>query len=171
MNDTFEIVEKEIGNVAEIAEEIAMWKMPTTIETDLTTLYEYLKAKDQHKEMGMPYTRYIEVDWEEQMNKNIWQIFVDIFKFKWKLYIGIPTNNAMNASGNIKTQFIPNQKYLQTTHYGSYQKLGKTYKAIYHYAKEHKIILENSSFEFYQNNPKEVKPHELQTVVMVAIKG
>jgi len=171
MHDAFEVVEKEIGNVIEISEAIAMWKMPIVIEKDLLSIYKYLKEETQEESIGIPYSRYVNVDWEAQMNKSIWQIFIDIFKFKWNLYVGIPTQNKLATYEPMQSNFIPKQRYIQTTHYGSYQKLGKTYKAIYHYAKEHNLKLSHDSFEFYQNNPKEVKPHELQTVVMVAIRS
>jgi effector-binding domain-containing protein len=169
-HDEFLIVEKEIGNVIEIAESIALWKMPQTIEQNLSTIYAYLQSQKQESGMGMPYTRYVDINWEEQMNKSIWQIFVDIFKYQWDLRMGIPTQNQVDSHKSMQADFIPKRKYLETIHYGPYQKLGSTYKALYHYAKSKSIVLENTSFEFYQNNPKEVKPHELQTTVLVAIK-
>lgn len=169
-HDEFLIVEKEIGNVVEIAEKIAMWKMPITIEKDLTTLYEYLKSQNQTEHIGIPYTRYVKINWQEQMNKSLWQIIMDMFKYQWDLRIGIPTKLHVDGNDTIQSRTIPKQKYLETIHYGPYQKLGTTYKSLYYYAKEHNIELESSSFEFYQNNPKEVKPHELQTTVLVAIR-
>ncbi|MEA2029901.1 MAG: hypothetical protein U9N49_13145 [Campylobacterota bacterium] len=39
MHDTFEVVEKEIGNVIEISEAIAMWKMLIVIEKNLISIY------------------------------------------------------------------------------------------------------------------------------------
>ncbi|MBN2826012.1 MAG: GyrI-like domain-containing protein [Campylobacterales bacterium] len=169
-HDEFLIIEKEIGYVVEIQEQIAMWKMPTTIENDLKIIYNYLVSKEQHENIGMPYSCYVNINWEELMNKSIWQIFIDLFKYKWDIHVGIPTHQEIDSHNTIQSGFIPKQKYIETIHYGAYQKLGKTYKALYYYAKENNIQLKNTSFEFYHNNPKEVKPHELQTTVMVAIR-
>jgi len=169
-HEEFIVVDKEIGNVIEISQKIAMWKIPSTIEEDLGSLYAYLQTQNQIESMGIPYTHYTHIDWEAQMHKGIWQMIMDIFRFQWDLRIGIPTSTQVLSQANMQTAFIPKQKYLETIHYGPYQKLGRTYKALYHYAKANDIKLGNNLFEFYQNNPKEVKPYELQTTVMVVIE-
>ncbi len=164
-----EVIEKEIGNVLQIYEEISMMQMPKVMSSDYTKILDYLKL--QNSEMvGAPYARYLDIDWEKETNKGFFGILKDVFSKKWKIQIGMVSSNKLQEKGNIKPAVYENKKYVKTIHRGPYQKVGATYKEIYAYIKENKLIPKNESFEFYLNDPRETKKEELETEVLIPLK-
>ncbi|MBU0473767.1 MAG: GyrI-like domain-containing protein [Bacteroidetes bacterium] len=169
MAQKIEIVEKEIGHVLEIEENASMLKLPSLMGKDLTLILDYMKEKNVTPEEA-PYGRYLDIDWDSQMKKGLLADMIDVFTKKWHFTVGFPTQRELEQSGNIKHKFFEKKKYVQTTHMGPYQKVGKTYKSMYIWAKNENLELENISIEFYLNDPKETKKNDLKTLVLIPIK-
>ncbi len=122
-----DIVEKEIGNVVEIEECSAMWKMPMILGKDFQKLLDCLKSQNAECAEA-PYTRYVDVDWDSEMGKSKFAMFLEIFTKKWHFFAGMPTSSEVEDQGECKTSSIGMRKYVKTVHMGPYQKVGATYK-------------------------------------------
>lgn len=70
MADTFEIIEKALGSVVEIEERIPVWRMPATFGRDFKRIADYLESQGAEV-VGMPYGRYVEMDWEKEVNSRL----------------------------------------------------------------------------------------------------
>lgn len=168
MSSKIEIVEKEIGHCIEIEELISTFKIPSALGRDYHTISEYISSEDAEMS-DFPYVRYIDVDWEDQMSKGFFSNLIDVFTKKWHLQVGIPVSKELSSSNKVSYRFIENKKYIQTYHYGSYQKVSDTYRKMYNWAKEEGITLEGESIEIYTNSPQEVKKEDLETIVLIGI--
>ena len=164
-----EIIEKEIGNVIEIEEIIPMWKMPSIMGKDFNQILEYYKSKNI-KDTGIPYARYIDVNWKEQVEKSFFANLIEVFTKKWHFYVGIPVPKKVDSNNNLKSNFIKNKKYIQTIHYGAYHKVGDTYKTMYNWSQKENIKLESESIEFYLNDPNIIEKEKLETMILIPIE-
>ncbi len=163
-----EIIEKEIGHAIEIEEKARMFKMASVMGRDYKNICEYVNG-EIGEDMGIPYARYLSVDWESQMSKNAFANFIEIFTKKWHFQVGIPVGKELTDQLPMKYTFIKQSKYIKKIHLGSYQNLGKTYKKIYIWAKEKNYKFGNESIEFYLNDPNEVEKESLETMILVPI--
>lgn len=169
MNSEIEIIEKEIGNSIEIEENVPMWKMPFVIKKDFQKIMDFIKS--ENREISeMPYTRFINVDWEAEMSKSKFAIFMEIFTRKWNFKVGIPVQDTLQDKEDLICLFIPKKKYVKTMHKGPYQKVGETYKRMYEWIKTGSISAENESIEIYLNDPRETKKQDLETMVLIPVK-
>lgn len=165
-----EIVEKEIGSVIEIEENIKMMKMPKVMGKNYTDLFDYLRDCNVNKnDTTMPYTRYVNIDWDQQTNRSVFGNFIDVFTKKWHFFTGIPATKKLENKDRIKSNSFKNQKYLRTIHFGPYQKVGNTYGEMWKYSVENGLKLKSESFEFYKNDPTTVKKEEIETEVLIPI--
>ncbi len=169
-----EIIEKEIGHVFEIEEQVPVWKMPSVMGKDYEKIVKVIK-NENNLEMGIPYARYIGLDWKSIMSKNLIAKFFEMFTKKWHFQVGIPVSGEINLSEKInlseeiKNSFINKSKYIKAIHCGAYHKVGKTYKEMYLWAIEKKLSLCTESIEFYLNDPGKVKKEELETMILIPI--
>ena len=167
-NTGFEIVEKEIGSVIEIEEITAIWKMPKVIGKNYERIMAYIKSQESDMS-DVPYTHYVEVDWEEQCSKSGLAMFIEVFTKKWHFFVGMPTTKALPGDGDMKARNIELKKFVKGIHHGPYQYLGTTYKAMYAWIKEQNLSIKNESYECYMNSPCEVKKEDLETTILVEI--
>ena len=165
-----ELVTKEIGNVIEIEENASMFKLPSIMGKDLSLISEYLKKNEVITEEP-PYAQYLDIDWDAQMKKGMLADFIDVFTKKWHFVVGFQIPQKIESSENMLHGFIEQKTYIQTTHFGPYHKVGKTYERMYEWGNKENLKLENKSIEFYLNDPRETKKNELETLVLIPIKG
>ena len=169
MAQKIEIIEKEIGHVIEIEENVSVFKLPSIMGKDLKLISEYLEEKSV-KSKDAPYARYLDIDWDVQTQKGMLANLIDLFTKKWHFLNGFTIPTELEAKDNMKTDLIKLKKYVQTTHFGPYQKVGNTYKNMYVWAKEQNFELVGESIEFYLNDPRETKKELLETLVLIPIK-
>ena len=169
MNTDFEIIEKEIGNVIEIEENEATWKLPSIMKKDYKKIFEYLKSQNTECS-DAPYAHYLDVDWDAQINKSTFSNFLDIFTKKWHFWAGVPTSLKLDGEENLKSREIGKRRYAKAIHLGPYQKVGKTYENMYKWIKEQGLTEKNESFEFYLNDPRNTKKELLETLVLIPIE-
>ncbi len=163
-----EIIEKEIGHVIEIEEQVPMWKMPSIMGRDFNRIIEHINNQDG-VDMEIPYARYLGVDWESQMSKSAFANFIEIFTKKWHFQAGIPVSQETADKFPLKYTFLKKTQYIKAIHIGAYQNVGKTYKTMYSLAIEKKLLLDNESIEFYLNDPRKVEKKLLETMVLIPI--
>ncbi|MEN8192097.1 MAG: GyrI-like domain-containing protein [Bacteroidota bacterium] len=168
MTPDIEIIEKEFGNVIEVEELAPMTKMPSVMGKNFAAIKEYLD-KNNLEYREAPYAKYLDIDWDAQMRKGFLANFIEVFTKKWHFKVGFVIPSKVDDFEEMKSDFIPHKRYIQTMHLGAYHKVGNTYKRLYAYAKENSLRLGDISYEFYLNDPKEVKKDELETRVLIPI--
>ena len=124
----------------------------------------------KESEYSMPYARYINVNWEKQVNRSTIGNIIDIFTKKWHFFTGVPTVVKLEGKGRLTPSAIRKRKYIKTIHYGPYQKIGDTYKKMFIFSQENNLKLENESIEYYTNDPSKVEKANIQTEVLIGIK-
>jgi len=170
MQSDFEIIEKEIGAVVEIEEKAPVWKMPIVMGRDFHRLIDYVDS--QHSELvDVPYSHYVDIQWEKQLNKGLMGDILDLFFKKWHFFVGMAVSNRLTEQGNIKPAMLDKRKYVRGVHKGSYQKMGQTYTRIIDWIKKQGLTPAPESIEFYVNDPRQTKEEELETVVLVPVSS
>jgi effector-binding domain-containing protein len=165
-----ERVEKEFGWVIEIEERISMWKIASVMARDYAQIRRYLQRKPGI-EMGIPYSRYLDVDWETEMTRERTGKFLRLLTEKRHVQVGIPISTHLESSGLMNSRRIGRRLYIKTMHHGPYHTVGQTYKNMYAWAKEQGETPGNQSIECYLNDPQETEKSRLETMVLIPISG
>jgi effector-binding domain-containing protein len=168
MEREFELIEREIGNVVEIEETAPVWKMPKVMGRDFSELMNYIES--QHSEYDdMPYTHYVDIDWEKELNKGAVGNILDMAFKRWHFFVGMGVKGQLDPQGNIRPSMLGKRKYVRGVHKGAYRNMGQTYMDMYDWIKQHGFTPEPECIEFYMNDPGQAKQEELETVVMVPV--
>ena len=170
MSEEVTIIEKSDKNtlcISTIAPTMKLGKvMGPAYRAIMDTMAEQnVKCGDEN----IPYTKYKNIDWEEQNKTGFIAMFKMLFFHKWEMDIGIPCPESVTGSGSIKQKKLEGGKYLRSLHVGPYQKVGETYKKILSFAKSQNLDVKNFSIEFYLNDPKVVPAAQLETEVLVPV--
>jgi effector-binding domain-containing protein len=165
------LIEKSVGYVIEIERIVPMMKMPKIMGEDYKAIFKYFSENGiKPSEKTLPYTRYVNINWESQMKKGALANFIDVFTKKWHFYDGVQSPKKLADKGEFVSRRFIKRQYLRAMHYGPYQKVSETYKKMWQFAQENKLKLENESIEFYLNDPKTVKKEEIETEILIPIK-
>lgn len=97
--------------------------------------------------------------------------FVSLLTTKWHLFVGMPTSKTLAGEGELKSHVLANRGYVLAVHREPYQQCGATHKALYDWAKSQRLSLKNEAIECYINDPHEVDKTDLETVILIPIKG
>ncbi|XOF34977.1 MAG: GyrI-like domain-containing protein [Candidatus Electrothrix sp. YB6] len=165
-----ERIEKEFGWVIEIEERIPLWKTASIMARDYARIRKYLEGKQGIK-TGIPYARYLDVDWEAEMTKEGTGKFLRLLTGKRHVQVGIPIGIHLESSGLMNTRKIGRRLYIRTMHHGPYHTVGQTYKNIYAWAKKQGETPGNQSIECYLNDPQETEKSRLETMVLIPVSG
>ncbi|MDH5392460.1 MAG: GyrI-like domain-containing protein [Gammaproteobacteria bacterium] len=166
----FEIMEKEIGPVVEIEESVHVWQMPKTFGRDYEMINNYL-VSNAAECTGMPYARYVDMQWQKEVNRGLLaNIFAVLFK-KWHFFAGLPGSKVVQSSGPLLSRQINSQKYVRALHKGPYKDVGPTYKALYEWSLAQGLALKNEAIECYLNDPAKVKPADIETEILIPISA
>jgi len=165
MDSNIELIEKEIGLVAEIEENTYVWKMPSVMSKNFDRLTKLVSDAE------MPYARYVEFDWEKELEKGMIENLLGMFFKKWHFFTGIHTNTQIDNSSDLLSHRIEKRRYVKATHYGPYHQVSHTYRQIVDWANEHDLVLDNESIEFYLNDPREVGKERTETMVLIPVSN
>ena len=102
---------------------------------------------------GPPYTAYYNEDMQD----------LDI-------EIGFPVAHELPGRGEIQAGEIPGGKIATCLHTGPYDQVGPAYEAISRWMEENGYEPAGPAYEIYLNDPEEVPPEELQTLIMFPLK-
>jgi effector-binding domain-containing protein len=84
--------------------------------------------------------------------------------------VGIPVEEDLPGKGNIQATKLPAGKYATITFVGPYEGLPEAYERLELWEKENKVSDAGVVYEFYINDPDEVTPEELETVVALRLE-
>jgi len=169
MSHDFEVIEKAIGPVIELEECVPMWRMPATFGRDYKRISDYLASQGAECS-DMPYARYQDMNWEQELNRGKLATFLSMLTKKWHFFVGMPTSKSLPGEGDLKSQVLTSQRYARAVHRGSYQKCSATYKALYEWVKSQGLSLKNEAIECYVNDPQEVDKADIETLILIPIR-
>ena len=168
MKNEIQIIEQGLKNTLEIKAKVPMWKMPVVIGKSYKKIVEHLE-KSSIEPSEPPYIHYLNINWEEVKEEGRFSSFVKMFTRKWEMLIGFQVKEKMEGSGEISAGILQKGKYVQSMHYGPYQKVGETYKKMISWIKQNNLDIMNESVEIYLNDPRKTKKEDLQTIVLIPI--
>jgi hypothetical protein len=171
MDTGIEIIEKELGDVAEIEENIYVWQMPSVMSKNFEILAKYADIKCDAESGLSPYARYVGFDWEKELSKGMIANIADMFIKRWHFFTGVQTPLKPGSNGTIRSNRIGKRRYVKALHYGPYHKVGSTYQKMFDWSKERNIVLGNESIEFYLNDPSETEKEKIETMVLIPVVG
>ena len=169
MTDQFEVIEKTIGPVIEIEECVSVWRMPATFTRDYKRIADYLDTQGAEC-VDMPYARYLDMDWEVELNRGKLATFFSLLTRKWHFFAGMPSSKPVPGEAELKSQMFSSQRFVRGVHRGPYQECGATYKAMFDWAVAQNISLKNEAIECYVNDPHEVDKADIETVILIPIQ-
>lgn len=168
MSDRFTVMEKVFGPVLEIEERAKMWQMPATFTRDYKRIADYLASQGAEC-IDMPYARYVDMDWERELNRGKLATFFSLLTKTWHFFAGMPASKDLPGAGDLKSQVLANRRYVRAVHKGPYQECGATYKALYDWAASQGLSLMNEATECYVNDPREVDKADLETIILIPV--
>jgi hypothetical protein len=168
MTGDFEVIEKALGPVVEIEERVSAWRMPLTFTRDYKRIGNYL-AEHGADCVDMPYARYLDMDWEVELNRGKLATIFMLFTKKWHFYAGMPSSRLVPGEGDIKSRTLAGQRYIRGVHRGPYEECTSTYRALYDWARSQNLSLQNEAIECYVNDPREVDKADIETVILIPL--
>lgn len=81
-----------------------------------------------------------------------------------------PVAGKVTGSGDIGVYTLPGGKMVRTVHKGPYETCEPTYLALFSWIEAHKLHIAGPIREIYPNDPREVKPEEILTEILVPIR-
>lgn len=169
MASEFEVIEKVIGPAIEIEERISVWCMPATFGRDYKRIAEYLRSQGAEC-IDMPYARYLDMDWDVELNRGKLATFFSLLTKKWHFFAGMPSSKELTGEGDLKSKVHTSQRYVRGIHRGPYRECGATYKVLFQWAKDQGVTLKNEAIECYVNDPNEVNKADIETVILIPLE-
>ena len=169
MSNKFEVIEKALGPVVEIEERIPVWRMPATFGRDFQRIADYLKSQGAEV-VGMPYGRYVDMDWEKELNRGKLATFFAMFTKKWHFFVGMPASKPVSGETELESRELGTQRYARAVHRGPYKECGTTYKALFEWVKSQGLSLQKQAIECYANDPNTVDAADIETVILIPIQ-
>jgi effector-binding domain-containing protein len=84
--------------------------------------------------------------------------------------IGVVISTPSEGNENVKGGIINEGEYLTIVHVGPYEECGPSYEDLEKWVRLNGREHTGVYYEFYHNDPKEVKPEEIMTTIMVQLK-
>jgi effector-binding domain-containing protein len=81
-----------------------------------------------------------------------------------------PVSGTVNGSGEIRVYELPGGKMVRTVHRGPYETCESTYLGLFSWIEEHHLRIAGPIREIYPNDPREIKPEEIITEILVPIQ-
>jgi effector-binding domain-containing protein len=81
-----------------------------------------------------------------------------------------PVAGTVTGSGVIEVYPLPGGKMVRTVHKGPYETCESTYLALFSWIEHHHLQIAGPIREIYPNDPREVKPEEILTEILVPIR-
>jgi len=160
---------REAQSVVEVAAETRLWQIPKVLGAGFETARGHIEGKGAEVE-GMPYARYLEIDWKDMLGKGMFGQLIQFAFGKQKMRIGMFSSKPLPSEGAaIGTEIAPG-RYVTTIHRGAYHKVGDTYRKIVDWAEAEGVSLADSSMENYIDDPTEMAMEDVRTRIWIAIK-
>ena len=84
--------------------------------------------------------------------------------------VGFPVASTDEGEGQLKRGTLPAGKIAAALHKGSYDSIGETYNSLTSFVQDQNLTPSGLCYEFYLNDPGQVKPEELRTEICFVLK-
>ena len=168
MVEEITIETREAQNAVEVAAETHLWQIPKVLAAGFATARAQIERGEAEVE-GMPYARYLEIDWNDLLGKGAFGQLIEFAFGKQKMRIGMFSSAMVSSEGEAIATQIPAGRYVTTIHRGAYHKVGDTYRRIVQWAAENGVELADSSLENYIDDPSEMAMEDVRTQVWIAV--
>lgn len=162
------IEERAAQPVVEVAAETRLWKIPKVLASGFGMAHAHIEKSGAEVE-GMPYARYLELDWQAMHGKGAFGQFLHFLTNTQKMRIGMFSSRPVASDGAAIGTEIAAGRYVTTIHRGAYHKVGETYRKIVDWAAENDVELTDSSIENYIDDPTEIPMAEVRTRIWIAV--
>jgi effector-binding domain-containing protein len=169
MNTQVEIIERAEEHTIGKRVDCSVMKMPAEIKNAYLEIMDFVK-ESSGETSGMPFVKYIDVNWQGLMEESKLKAFFRAFTRTWHMVIGFPVKEKIEGNGNLVSGIFEGGKYIKTIHLGPYQKVTPAYKRIVAYAESKNLEMKDESIEIYTNDPRETPKEELETIILVPLK-
>ena len=170
MTTIIEVIEKASEYTIQKRVDCTVMKMPSEIKNTYKEIVELLQ-KNGRQASGMPFVKYLDIDWAALMKENMLIGFFKMFFRKWHIIIGFPVAEKFEPGEPLASGILEGGKYIKTVHYGPYQNVTAAYKELVKFAEKENIKMKNESIEIYTNDPAVTKKEELETILLVPVAG
>ena len=99
MADEIAIEEREARAVVEVAAETRLWKIPKVLASGFETSRAHIEGAGATVE-GMPFARFLELDWQSLRGKGAFGQFLDFLTTKQKMRSGMFSSAPIPSSGS-----------------------------------------------------------------------
>ncbi len=168
MADNIAIEELESRPVVEVATETRLWRVPKALAQGFATARSHIESEGAEVE-GMPFARYLDIDWQSFRGKGAFAQFLDVLTAKQKMRIGMFTSGPVPSGGSAIGTQIAAGRYVTTFHRGAYHKVGDTYRRVFDWAVDHDVKLADSTIENYVDDPSDMPMAEVRTRIWIAV--
>ena len=168
MTDEIAIEERKSQPVVEVAVETRLWRIPKVLASCFATARAHIESAGAEVE-GMPFARYLEVDWESLRGKGAFGQFLEFLTAKQKMRIGMFSSTLVPSEGSAIGTEIAAGRYVTTFHRGAYHKVADTYRRIFDWAVANDVRLADTSIENYVDDPTEMPTDEVRTRIWIAV--
>ena len=168
MADEIAIEERESQPVVEVAVETRLWRIPKVLASSFATASAHIESAGAQVE-GMPFARYLEIDWQSLRSKGAFGQFLDLLTAKQKMRIGMFSSTLVPSGGPAIGTEITAGRYVTTFHRGAYHKVGDTYRRIFDWAVANDVELANNTIENYVDDPSEMPQAEVRTRIWIPV--
>lgn len=80
--------------------------------------------------------------------------------------VGVAVSKPAEGNERIKSETLPEGRYISTLHVGPYKKIEPAYRALMSYMEEHNLKATGVAYEFYLNDPQDTLEENLETKVL-----
>ncbi len=87
-----------------------------------------------------------------------------------KVEVVWPVAGKVSGSGDIRVYTLPGGKMVRTVHRGPYETCEPTYLALFAWIEKQRLQISGPIREIYPNDPREVKPEEILTEILVPVR-
>ena len=145
-----------------------IWSLSKTMKSSFLTLGAFCEEK-KLVSPNVPFACYYNVDWEKLISLGPITMFMGMFSQIWHFDCGIPVTKFPEVEHSFQQKSYPYQRVVSITHHGPYHKISTSYKQLYNELKSQGLSAESAAFELYLNDPRKVKPSQLETKILIPI--
>lgn len=147
-----EMHEKAAQPTLAIRTTAAAQQLPEVLPQAYMAIMQYLSELGEYP-AGMPYAAYFNMDMDNL-----------------QVEIGFPVGKALPGRDDIKASEIPAGKQASCLYTGPYDQCEPAYEALSAWIEAQGYEPTGVAYEFYLNDPHEVPPEEIQTLIMLTLK-
>lgn len=138
--------------------------------------YVYVECRGSYETMSQKISEFINLFFEQALRPDGSLLTVyynspeEVTEDQLIWRVGFPVDQEYEVKAPLKTDLYRKKKVLEYLHQGPYDQLSDVYQRIQQYLKENGLKYGLPTYEFYLNDPVQVKPGELLTRIEIPIR-